>query len=215
MKRSLIAATAVLGLAVGGLVVAGAPARASSPYYETEGVLRYSQLGTTWCPTADGSAVGDAVVLGRCASASTQEILLVPVTVTGYATAGYEWKFDSSGLCMTYPGSQGASDGVRAVQGRCVADQSQVFTVGGVDSAGDLFWDVAVEYDSSGHQLEVDDAGDVLKAYNPIDSSYARFNSAFEDTWPQQDFLGPFCVAVDESVEPWGCVAPDGGVYQP
>jgi hypothetical protein len=194
MKRILVAAVATTILA-GGAAFTAAPARgtvvpespgpsvqhkvaASNP--QGEMVLEWEHLGLTWCITPTGAGVGDEVVLGKCANANTQQWTDYN---DGSLTSGYfELDNNWSGLCLTYPNSDGHADGVIGVLGHCIDDKTQVFELGmsyygGLDNA----WPMPYDEDNNYHLLAIDDQEGRLKAYNPIDSSYWDTNIPQED----------------------------------
>lgn len=117
-----------------------------------------------WCVTAlNPNVVDSSIVLGVCANAYSQEW-----------SAVFDGTFfvieNESGLCVTYVASQGAPDGVHAVLGQCVYAAIQRFYREG-GTYGQV-WYMPYVTDNNGNHLAINDANYVLKAYNPINSSY-------------------------------------------
>jgi hypothetical protein len=162
MRKRITAFLAVAALGAG-TALAPVTAQASS---DTSPVFDEIQLSynSSWCITEKESDVAGApLVLGKCANAGTQ--------LFGAYETDYGFFIENSdGLCITVPNANGAPDGQIAEMGNCTEprDVSQIFDIGD----GNGTWVMPDIKDKNGNNIALDDKGDVLKAYNPIDTSY-------------------------------------------
>lgn len=137
----------------------------------------------TWCITEYQTFVyGAPLVLGTCANADSQHFFLYLTDNRDFIESG------SDGECITVPGANGQPDGKIAEMGFCTTpiDVSQTF---GGEATGQLV--LPLIHDSNGNQLALDNKGNVLRAYNPIDTSYAC-GTCHSENWygPNEGFGG-------------------------
>lgn len=163
--RILTAAAAVaLGAVASFAPVAAQAASAAPASGVTFGEIQLVQ-NTNWCITEEEpNTPGSDLVLGKCAGATSQEFYADVAPSTGDY---YFWLESKSGMCITVPNANGAPDGKQAELGTCTGDVSQTFEVGPQGQ-----WELPFVVDAGGHNVVINDAGDVLKAYNPINSTY-------------------------------------------
>jgi hypothetical protein len=197
-RRRLIAAAATVIIAVLGLAASGgSPARAATATRAavtsyTYDVMDYNANGE-YCMTADGGVAWDSIVLGVCADAATQ--LLIPVVI---APGEWELKFDSDGLCVTYPNAEDKPNGSLAVQGVCNDATTQTFSLDSNTNGGITWYDPDIT-NEDGQIIAIDDQNGVQKAYNPIDGSYMKVNSeGYDNSVTSEYWVGPDCYTTDD-----------------
>lgn len=160
-KRKAITVLTALGLTFGLLFATG-----GTPAFANTDREHYLIGATGWCSTITGQNPGEAIVLGACANAASQQWAIVGVNGNQFEVASQD-----SGLCWTYNYPNGHADGGKMVQGYCVNAQTQIFEFYTYAPGEYMYW-MPYRTDNNGHQIAYDDANYVLKPYNPIDGSY-------------------------------------------
>jgi len=183
MRTRFILAAAAAALAAGAslapIAVQGASAAQTAGGLRFARAANYSPYGEiqlldapSWCITQENpSTPGSALVLGVCAEAASQQFDAIEQSDDYFELTTW------TGLCVTVPNANGAPDGKIAELGNCADDVSQIFGPGNGTE-----WVMPYEADNNGYNLAIDDKGYVLKAYNPIDTTYTC-NSCRSEQW--------------------------------
>ena len=132
-----------------------------------------------WCITAlNYEKVGSELVLGVCASATSQEFSAELFTDTTWELV------NEAGLCITFDMANGGPDGAYALLGICASANNQLFSP---EPAYDFWgaWVMPNRVDNLGRHVALDNEGNNLKVNNHIDESY------YSSSLPSESWYGP------------------------